>query len=289
VKATRAALWIAPCLILLCHHAAAYEREKTDVVTLRNGDRVTGEILSLQYGILAIKTNDMGTINIEWPAIRAVSSKYMFFVERIGGMRYYGTVHSDDAGRFGVSAAGQDAQDMTMPDVTRLSQVEEGFWQRMSGQLAVGYNFTKSSDISVSSFNFNSTYRAPRNESTLRVSAMSTKSPDAGTTDRDQIAFVMRFLRPAKNYWLLLSSLERNEELGIDGRLQVGGALGRRLMQRPDSEMSAILGVALSQEWATGEQVPRAAWRACWVRNGASSASASPRPVSTPRSCSTRA
>jgi hypothetical protein len=239
-------------MLLLCHCASAYEREKTDIVTLRNGDRVTGEILSLQYGILAIKTNDMGTISIEWPAIRAVSSQYMFFVERIGGMRYYGTIHTDDAGRFVVG--GQDAQDMTMPDVTRLSQVEEGFWQRISGSLAVGYNYTKSSDISVGSINFNSIYRAPRNESTFSVSALRTESADTGETDRDQIAFVMRFLRPAKNYWVFLSSLERNEELGIDGRLLVGGALGRRLMQRRDSEISATLGVAVTQEWATGEQ-----------------------------------
>jgi hypothetical protein len=239
--------------MLLSHAAAAYERDKTDVVTLRNGDRVTGEILSLQYGVLAIKTNDMGTISIEWPAIRAISSKYTFFVERIGGTRYYGTVHTDDAGGFVVGDAGQDAQNMTMPDVTRLSQVEEGFWQRISGNLAFGYNYTKSSDVSVGSLSFNSTYRAPGNESTLRASALRTEAPETGETDRDQIAFVMRFLRPEKNYWLFLSSLERNEELGIDGRLQLGGAIGRHFMQRRDSEISGMLGLALSQEWATGE------------------------------------
>jgi putative salt-induced outer membrane protein YdiY len=254
VSATRVAAWAASCvLMLLAFSAAAYEREKTDVVSLRNGDRVTGEILSLQYGILAIKTSDMGTINIEWPAIQTVTSRYTFFFERIGGMRYYGTIHTGESGRFVVGEA-QDAQEMTMPDVTRLSQVEEGFWQRISGNLAVGYNYTKSSDISVGSLSFNSTYRAPGNESTLRASALRTQAPDTGETDRDQIAFVMRFLRPAKNYWLLLSSLERNEELGIDGRLQLGGALGRRLMQRPDSEISAILGLAFTQEWATGEK-----------------------------------
>jgi hypothetical protein len=247
-------VWIAPCLALLCHAAGAYERDKTDIVTLRNGDRVTGEIVSLEYGILGIKTNDMGTISIEWHAIQAISSKYSFFVERIGGTRYYGTINTDAAGQFVVGAQGQDATNIPLTDVTRLSQVESGFWQRISGSLAVGYNFTKSSDISVGSVNFNSFYRAPGNEASLRVSALRTKSPDSGSTDRDQIAYVHRFLRPSKNYWLALSSLERNEELGIEGRLQLGGAVGWPFMQRAEAEINGILGAALTQEWATGEE-----------------------------------
>ncbi len=40
-------------------------RGKLDVIHLRNGDTVTGEIKSLDRGILSVSTDFMGTIAIE--------------------------------------------------------------------------------------------------------------------------------------------------------------------------------------------------------------------------------
>ena len=42
------------------------------MVTLLNGDRLTGEILNLNRGRLELKTDDAGTINIEWDKIASV-------------------------------------------------------------------------------------------------------------------------------------------------------------------------------------------------------------------------
>ena len=40
-------------------------RDKTDVVRLKNGDRITGEIKELERGKLTVKTDSMGTLSIE--------------------------------------------------------------------------------------------------------------------------------------------------------------------------------------------------------------------------------
>ena len=248
------ALLVLTMFPLSCIAAITYEREKTDIVILKNGDRITGEIASLQYGIMQLKTSNMGTISIEWPAIRSVESKYTFFVELIGGQRYYGHIRTDNVGDFVVAADEGVGANIPMIEVARLSQVESGFWERIHGSLSVGYNFTKSSDISTSSLNFNTIYRAPHFESTLAASSMSTKSPESGTSDRGQIAYVMRFVRPSKTYWLLLSSLDRNEELGIEGRVQLGGAIGRMFMQRSYAEINGLAGLSFNQEWITGTQ-----------------------------------
>ncbi len=76
----------------------AEARDKTDVITLRNGDHVTGEILSLQFGQLQLKTDDMGTLEIEWDAIATIESRYFFDVEQIGGQRSYGVLGSTPDG-----------------------------------------------------------------------------------------------------------------------------------------------------------------------------------------------
>ena len=51
--------------------AWGFDRDKSDVVTLRRGDRIYGDIVSLQYGLLTVKTDNMGTLSIEWPAVRS--------------------------------------------------------------------------------------------------------------------------------------------------------------------------------------------------------------------------
>jgi hypothetical protein len=55
------------CCCLSLH---AQAQRKTDVVTLYNGDRITGEVKSLNAGILRFSTDAMGTLRVEWQEIR---------------------------------------------------------------------------------------------------------------------------------------------------------------------------------------------------------------------------
>jgi hypothetical protein len=244
----------AVALVCIACSLACHARDKTDVIIMSNGDRITGEIVQLEYGILQVNTDAMGTINVEWPSVRTVQSRYDFYIELIGGRYHYGGIDTSQEGTLVILDEGATQERVKMLDVTRLSQVESTFWQRINGTLSVGYNFTKSNDISVSSLNFNATYRSERQESQLTASTLSTKSPESGTSDRDQISYTIRFPRPNRNFWMLLSALERNEELGIEGRIQAGAAIGRHLLQRSYTEVTAMAGLTFNQEWITGEE-----------------------------------
>jgi hypothetical protein len=46
---------------------------KTDVFTLENGDRLTGEIIQLELGRLEIKTDAIGTVYIECPKVSGLA------------------------------------------------------------------------------------------------------------------------------------------------------------------------------------------------------------------------
>ena len=52
--------------------------QKTDHIRLRNGNIVTGEIKSLNYGSLVYKTDAMTTINVKWDHVTQIQSKYKF-------------------------------------------------------------------------------------------------------------------------------------------------------------------------------------------------------------------
>src|SRR5262245_52587817 len=113
------------------HTAPAAARDKTDVVVMRNGDRLTGEVKSLEYGILELSTDHMGTVKIEWPEIASIESKIAFDVEQIGGARSHGTLTTTD-GKLQIAGDGKP-EAVSFASVTRLSELQAGFWQRVNG------------------------------------------------------------------------------------------------------------------------------------------------------------
>jgi hypothetical protein len=233
--------------------AAGAEREKVDTVVVVNGDRLTGEIMSLAYGRLALDTDYMGTVQIEWPDVVHVESPQEFMFEDTQGNLTYGSIASEpQAGYIAVAGYDRVVRRMELPQVVRIARSEARLLDRVHGSFSLGFDYTKSSDITVLSSAFNTSYRGPATRWSLGIDLNSTHDPVQGTLDRDSIKYGYQWLQPAGRFWAGLTSLERNEETGIEARLLLGGGYGRYFLQRPDSEFAAVAGLAASREWATG-------------------------------------
>lgn len=70
--------------------------QRIDVVTMRNGDQVTGEIRKMVRGILYYKTDDMGTLNIEWIKVDFIQSLDRFDVETRWGQHFIGSLENGE-------------------------------------------------------------------------------------------------------------------------------------------------------------------------------------------------
>jgi hypothetical protein len=233
-------------LWLLFIGAPAMARDKTDVVTLENGDRLTGEIIQLEHGELELKTDSLGTVYIEWPRVASVSSSFVFMVEHLGGQKEFGRLGGSD-GHLIVEDEGAP-KDLPLSDVARLGPLQDSFLARVRGSASVGVNYTQSSSIKVSSFRFDAEYRGRNTLASLSTSADITSSRDSGTNQRLLIDYSERFYLSGTRFWAALGSFERNPELGIDGRPQVGLAVGQSLMRRPESDLVAYVGIAANHE-----------------------------------------
>ena len=55
------------CIALFFFEAAW--AQKTDIIALKNGDRITGEVKELKFGKLEYSTDDVETIFIEWDKV----------------------------------------------------------------------------------------------------------------------------------------------------------------------------------------------------------------------------
>jgi hypothetical protein len=84
-------------LVGLVISTASAHASRTDVIRLPNGDEVTGEIKSLNFGVLNYGTDSMGTVSIEWEDIVLIQSGSSLQVELTNGKRYFGSLKRSGA------------------------------------------------------------------------------------------------------------------------------------------------------------------------------------------------
>lgn len=237
--------------LLLCTSVLA--RDKTDVIYMSNGDRLTGEIKQLERGKLVVSTDSMGEIWIEWKDISRIQSSYEFQFERSDGTRVTSTIQdTPDVGEITL-VDDEVVVAFRRENIVRISQIEDSFWDRLKGSLSFGYSFTKASDIEQLNLGFRATHRTEIRSFTLDGSTINTSDSSDETTNRSDLSFTMTRFR--KNRWFssYLLGLESNDELGLDLRSSAGAGLGRYFIQTNTSELSAIGGLVGTSEQLAGD------------------------------------
>lgn len=225
---------------------AAEARDKTDIVTFQNGDRLSGEIIRLDHGVLEVKTNAMGTVYVDWPKIRSLSSPIKFVVENLHGEKHYGAL-TDSAAGLGIEEGGRVAH-LPLLEVASLDPVRDSFLGRVRGTASVGVNYSRAAALSATSFRFTAEYQGLRTLASLSTAADVTTSKGNNTNQRLTVDFSERFFLAGTRFWSALTSFERIQQLGVNGRLQAGLALGQSLYRTPDQDLLAYGGVAASEE-----------------------------------------
>ena len=132
--------------LLLALAAVPVIAQKTDVITLVNGDRITCEIKELERGLLRVKTDSAGTLYVEWLDIVTVRSDKHFFVETASGILAFGSLRTT-AGSSGLEVAAEGRSvEVKQSSVVSIAPVEDTFWARMIGAFSFVFSFKKAND-----------------------------------------------------------------------------------------------------------------------------------------------
>jgi Protein of unknown function, DUF481 len=252
-------LWLLGCVLgsPLAMGAGPAEREKTDVVVQDNGDRLTGRILYVQFGILQLSSKHSGSVAIEWPSVHTIISQYEFRIERFGGQLYAGPIATTPDGLTLIVSPGKpDEARLPMAEVSRILPYDTDFWHRVDGSASVGYSYTKASQVSQASAALDAHYGGVNVDSQLSAHVIVNNDP-AGSSNQSQVISSTFFLREDRNFWGIFGEYEGNENLGIHSRLVAGPLLGRRLYQSGAADVTGLAGVVYDQEWATGNAGPQ--------------------------------
>ena len=106
---------------------------------------------------------------------------------------------TDPDGKNLLVGTGGDTVTIPIREVTRMPY-ESDFWQRINGSVAFGYNFTRSSDVSQLSFQFDEQYSDESREAQLNAQFASTRSSSGDDSTQTDISLDALFLRPGPNF-----------------------------------------------------------------------------------------
>lgn len=228
---------------------------KTDIVGLVNGDEVTGEIKSLDFGSLSYKTDSMGTVTIDWEDVVGLTSDQNLQVELVNGTKYFGQLlAAKEDGEIRIKTASSDVS-YAVSQIVRMTPIDpdESFLEKLDGSFSLGYQGQKSSEVNTSAIAADITYRERKYLVGLRLnSTVTNQSNEPSSSDQ---SIDMNFQSFRRNLWFSdwFAGWERNDELGIQARLSAGVAWGRYIVQTNSNEFSLTGGAQASREAYVGE------------------------------------
>ena len=221
--------------------------QRTDVVALANGDRITGEVMLLDRDRLEFKTDDAGTLYLEWDALASVVTTRVVEVVSIDGTRRVGSLVSAPSRHIAVSAPG-GTDSLPMAEVTHIRPVGRSFWRQLEGSIEAGFSYTKSSGVAQLNVNSNTVHRRPAYEGRLNADLTYTRQQDGSRDDRASLELAYLRWQWARAFLGGMGRFETNESVGLELRSLIGAAIGPRLINSNRAQMLAGAGLALNDE-----------------------------------------
>jgi hypothetical protein len=239
-------IWLV-LLFIHCSYNVLFSA-KTDVILLHNGDKITCEVKELRSGKLRVKTDDMGTIYIEWDKIASVSTAEKYEVELQFGAIYYGVIGpSQDPRKLSVISDSL-TYDVFRRFVVHITPIKDTFIDRIDGSINFGVDYTKASDVLRYNANGDATHRSLSNQVEVKFNSMLTKQQDITSSNKNDITLYYTRILGNRWAWGLVGALEQNTELNLDLRSTLGGGAGHTIYQSISMEWHIYTGLNGTRE-----------------------------------------
>ena len=226
---------------------APLQAQKTDVVVMTNGDRITGEVEDLSHGTLDYSTDDMGRLSIEWNHVVQLSSRQTFEVTLKSGQKLFGSlVEGAQDGSLAISGAAVNT--VPIGQVVGIVPVNQKFLHRFSGSVDLGLTYAKANgNVQLTSAG-GVRYRENRFDTSLQFSTYLQDQSGSDQITEHNVSIGAQ--RELGRRWSagVLGQWQQNDELNLALRTTLGAVAMRTLVENNREEMRIPVGLVVNME-----------------------------------------
>jgi hypothetical protein len=226
-------------------------REHTDVVVMKNGDRLTGEVKGFRASVLYVDLDYVdGTMSIQWSKVAHLESRQPFIVKTQEGSTYSGAIKALEAPAsqpLKIQVTDQSGKQVALDAsrITKLDQTSPRFWKRMNGSLNFGTTYSKGDQSTQYNLSSETEYLQERWRAQASFSSNLTSSMGSNAATRNQVALGAYRLLPWRNFFYAgLANFLQSYEQGIRHQSNLGGGIGRNLKNTDRWNFSVLGGPA---------------------------------------------
>lgn len=251
--------------LVLSVQVHSYAQDKTDVVVMKNGDRITCEIKGLEAGVLYVSLDYVdGTIAVQWSKVARLESNRSFIVKTESGSVYTGKVSAaasdgDQPVKIQIAQAAEKEVEIETAKVVSMDTTSKRFWNNLNGDISAGLIYSKGNQST--KYDINAALEYPSDRWSVQGDFHSTLSSSSGSSAsaRNQINLNVKRLLPMKNYYFtgIASFLQSNEQ-GISLQTSLGGGLGHYLKNTNRTRIALVGGLAWQRTNYDGTSSTRA-------------------------------
>ena len=238
-------------LLLLSLTAPIFARDKTDILVMKNGDRMTCEVKGLDAGVLYASFDYIdGTTSVDWTKVARLESTQLFVVKTEDGSVYTGALKTAESGpgrpvRIQVLEAPEREAVIERSQIVNMVATSDRFWERFNGDISFGVIYSKGNQSTQYSLGSNTVYVRERWNAGATFDSNLSSSTGATASTRNSLSLIGRHLLPPKNWFYAgLGGLLESSEQGISLQSVVGGGVGRYLKNTNRASIQLLGGIA---------------------------------------------
>jgi hypothetical protein len=226
-------------------------QESKDIIVMKNGDKFTCEIKSLNAGVLSVKLSYVdGAIGVQWSQIAHLESNRLFLVQTESGAVYTGklsTTGASDDSPIRIQVATPPNREVEVPQrqIVSLSQTSESFWQRFDGAINTGILYSKGNESIQYNLSSQVAYQRERWSSLGSFNSTFASSSGSDLSTRNQIDWnTLRLLRWNKWFYAGSTSFLQSSVQEINLQTTLGGGVGRYIKHSNRASIYVLGGFA---------------------------------------------
>ncbi|HSE39287.1 MAG TPA: DUF481 domain-containing protein [Acidobacteriota bacterium] len=219
-----------------------------------NGDRNTGEIKKMQFGVLYLKSDlAADTLRLDWERVAGVQSIARYEFETINRDIYVGIISNEPGevstpGELKIRLDNGSTIQLPISEIISIREMGQSILSRINLTMDAGVSFTSANKRTQTNFNLSVSFRKPKYSGTLEASSQFSGEEDTEKTARHEVAITAtRFLRKKWDAVVIADFLHDNQQ-ELQLRTTLGGGVQRTFYESNRTLFYSIGGAVYTKE-----------------------------------------